>query len=529
MRKIKASLVSTLRKEQFYACLLGLYCVYYLFTSLSLAWDFTTDDAYISFIYARQFANGYGLHWHEALPLVEGYSSFLWVMIATLIMKLHMPLIVTLKYIATLSLTAGLFFLYRLARLFFTPLLAMLPIFIFSHYQGVAWWTVSGMESMLYCALSLLLIWQSAVALGYSNYSEGQRSPKNLCIRAWIITNITLFLLGLTRFEGVVWAIPVRVFLLCELRQVRVRDLFYESKTLYLWLGSTFFCFILPYVIYYVWRFNYFGHWIPNSYLCKALIIGQVGVLNLDYLEVIMPLIIASVPYCLAPKDCRHILLWLPSVLYALMLWQADPVVAYYLRLFLAPFALLTVLSVLGVNQFLHYFEYKTWRLKIITCLTIIGLTLIFIPNNDTQNIQHLVQHYQERSQLRMITTKILNEQAATGATVLLNDCGQIPFNARPDIRFIDAQCLNNTELTEAPYKHNLRLYAEHLDKQVKPDWVIITYYPLRAHHYDFLTELLEEKHFFKHYQLIETLKSGVLVSGGHKTIDYVYLIYKRK
>ena len=42
---------------------------------------FLTDDAYISFRYARNFAQGHGLVFNVGAPPVEGYTNFLWVVV----------------------------------------------------------------------------------------------------------------------------------------------------------------------------------------------------------------------------------------------------------------------------------------------------------------------------------------------------------------------------------------------------------------------------------------------------------------
>src|SRR5690348_12188698 len=42
---------------------------------------FLTDDSYISFRYARNFAHGYGLVFNPGYEHVEGYSNFLWVVL----------------------------------------------------------------------------------------------------------------------------------------------------------------------------------------------------------------------------------------------------------------------------------------------------------------------------------------------------------------------------------------------------------------------------------------------------------------
>ncbi|MGL5742094.1 MAG: protein LphB [Legionella sp.] len=515
------------RKELLLAYLLAAYCVYYLFTYLSLAWEFTTDDAYISWFYARQLVHGRGLHWHEHLPIVEGYSNFLWVILTTGVMKLHLPVVATMKLISITSLASGLFFLYRLSRLFFSPLVAMLPVFLFSYYEGVVWWTMSGLETSFYCALSILLIWQCAKAFGYSVVLKEHTRSTHSSTWSWIFTNITLLLLGLTRFEGLIWGVPVAVFAICHIKRMGFSIFARGYKITYVWGMITFVCFILPYAIYFIWRFNYFGYWIPNSYYCKIFTPGQSGRVDFDYFQITIPLIVCSLPYFLSSKDCRHLLLWLPSVLYGLMLWQVDPIVTYYLRLFLAPFALFTLLPVLGIYQL----QIDTWDKKVTTSVIIILLTIIVIPGNNSRYMHTFMSEYAHRNQMRMDVAKILNVKSKKGDTVLLNDTGIIPFYARPDLRFIDSQCLNNATLAHGHF-HPLNLYANYLHHQLKPNWVIVSQYPLEIHHEDFLTELLNKSHFFADYQQVAKLsveKCASEATCSQKKVDYIYLIYQRQ
>lgn len=337
------------RRKTILVLLIAIYCAYDLMVALYTAWDFTTDDAYISWYYARQLASGKGLLWHATLPPVEGYSNFLWIIIAASVIKLQLPLVSSMKVISCCSLGLSLLFLYRLARLFCSPLLSILPVFLFSHYTGVAWWTVSGLETLFYCALSLALIWQCTLAFGYHTVNDSHWINRFSLdsTNHWIITNVLLLLLSLTRFEGIIWIIPLAVFIGCQYLRDHRELVFKDHKRLFLWVSITFVCFTLPYLVYFIWRLIYFGHWIPNSYRCKALAYGQFLAVDLDYFLFITPLLILSVPYLLsAKKDCRHSLLWLPSVLYSLLLWKANPVVTYGLRLFLSPFALFSILPV---------------------------------------------------------------------------------------------------------------------------------------------------------------------------------------
>lgn len=510
--------------------LLAIYCAYDVANGLIAAWGFTTDDVYISLVYARQLVSGKGLLWPGSTFPVEGYSNFLWVLIAALAIKLKFPLIASMKIISCLCLGAGLVFMYRLGRLFFSPLLAMLPVFIFSHYYGVIWWTVSGLETMLYFSLSLVLVLQIVLAFGYQINNDSKLTDSRISTRAWLIANITLLLLSLTRFEGLIWTVPVLVFALCESRYGRLKDFFLSNELVYLWGRISLICFIVPYCGYFIWRLYYFGHFIPNSFTCKALSTGQFFVIDLDYVQVIISLIVASLPYLISKKDCRHVLLWMPSVLYAAMLWNADPVITYLLRLFMAPLALYSLLAVLGVQELVNYFKLSEWVSKLIISLVIILITCLFIQGNNVHHLQRFVAYYQEKIKNRLQVANILNTQATKGASVLVGDCGVIPFNTREDIRIIDSQCLNNYEMARFPYRNNLELYAKYLEEQIKPDWVITNYYPLDSHG-DILGDFLKERNFLENYQLVATLKSGTNTDpeGNHKIIDYIYEIYKRR
>ncbi|CEG55843.1 hypothetical protein [Legionella fallonii] len=524
----------SLRKELFLTLVIALLSLCDLVTSLVAVWGFTTDDAYIAWIYARQLVNGNGLQWHVDLPRVEGYSNFLWVIIAATVMKVKLPLISTIKMISCISLAGGLFALYRLGRLFFSPLLAILPVFMFSHFIGVSWWTVSGMESVFYCALSLLLVWQCTVAFGYQQIGAKQTdfNCSLISTRAWIVTNCTLLLLALTRFEGVIWCIPILLFIVFHLKRCGIRTVFPESKIILLWLGITFSCFLLPYAMYFIWRWNYFGYLIPNSYSCKGLVPGQLFAVDSVFLITLLPLAIVSVPYFFSLKDSRHWLLWSPSVLYAILLWKANPVITYFLRLFLGPFALFTLLPVLGISHFLDYFKLHRVDTKIVITVTVVIFTLVFIPGNDLQYLHSFIRQYKERTQIRLAVANILNTQATPGATVFFGDNGIVPFTVRNDLRFIDTDCLNNPELAHAPYKENLALYAKYIATVVKPEWVITTYEPLQSQE-NCIFKLLRKEHFFEQYQLITQLQSGWVdeqTPGHHKkTIDYIFSVYKHR
>jgi len=488
------------------------YCFYYLSVSIIVCWPFTTDDAYISWTYARQLAQGMGLDWQPGARS-EGYSNFLWVIINFILLKLHISLPVGCKLISLASLGVTLGGIYRISRFFVSPLLAILPVFIFSHYIGVAWWTVSGLETLFYCALAVSLIWQLFVLIT-------KASSQDVSLTTWAGCNLFLLLLALTRFEGLIWWIPVLGVLGCQFKDTRA-----ITKSLVIKMFAvTFVVFIAPYGLYLAWRWFYFGTLLPNSYSCKALT-GSVGIVDLDFIRVLMPLVIASLPcFLLPPRDCRYWALLSPVLVYLVLLLQAESVAAYLGRLFMAPLALYSVLAMLGIQKLLLYCRINDWEMKLITCFTLLVITFTLIPGNQLSLLKHSVTEYQSRVRNRLAVVQLLNKEGSQGARVLLGDCGLIPFYARPDLRFIDSQCLNNPELVRALREKRLDVYLAKLTTE-RPEWIIINKPVLDAGH-DVVISGLIAKGMLYHYKLIAMMHAR---SQAHEAPQQYYEVYRLK
>jgi hypothetical protein len=401
------------------------------------AWPFTTDDAYISWRYAHHLIQGEGLRWNPAELPIEGYSNFLWVLLCALFMKLGLPIGMMMKSIACLSLIAALTFLYQLSRSFLSPLLATLPIYVLSHYIGIIWWTVSGLETSFFIALLLFTIWQATRAAGYEKLPITFRHlpVHRYNTHAWLACCLSLTLLCMTRFDGILWGILIVLFMGCEIKQSASSQSNLERH----WknIGFIFlFCFAVPYALYFAWRIYYFKQALPNSYAREFLAQDNFDLVR-DYFWIALPCVILGLPYFFVRKDCRHLLLWLPSLLYALLLLHADPNAAYYNRLFLGAFALLVLLPILGVHAFFNYFHFREKNNALISTLVIVLFTYLFIPTHSLFTIDLAVKQYQQRSYMRLKIARKINEDVRKNSRVLLADCGIIPFFARKDIQFI--------------------------------------------------------------------------------------------
>lgn len=491
------------------------------------AWTFTTDDAFISWRYARHLAEGHGLHWNTAGVAVEGYSNFAWVLLVSLFIKLGMPIAASVKCFACLSLIAALVFLYQLSRTFLSLLPSTLPVYLLSHYNGVVWWTVSGLETSFFIALALFVTWQSVRAMGFLKMNENpmQENTQFYNENAWILTCFGLTLMGLTRFDGVIWTIIIASFIGCSMWRSAKLKHHYRSLLI---IFIVFFA--LPYAIYFAWRIVYFEQVLPNSYACKVFARGYMFQLIIDYLPIAFPCLVLSLPYFFADKDCRHLLLWLPSLLYALLLYHADPVIAHYNRLFLGAFSVFVLLPVLGIYEFFSYFHFQAKNNALASSLVILLFTCVFIPVNEINVIKTAVEHYQQRSNMRKQIAQQLNRDAPIGARVLLADCGVIPFFARSDLMFIDSLCLNNKDMTSKTW-HSLPLYANYMKEVIKPEWIIDTYYP-KLQHGNELTSDLQKIGFFNDYTLLTTYQSHrfsyLRDTPTEQETDFVYRLYTR-
>lgn len=513
--------------ERILAALILIAVGFQLVISCYHAWTFTTDDAFISWRYARHLAEGRGLHWNPVGVAVEGYSNFAWVIIASLFIKLGLPIATSVKFFSCISLIASLAFLYQLSRTFLSLLPATLPVYIFSHYNGVIWWTISGLETSFFVALVLFVTWQSVRAMGFvkMNKKSNPVITQFYNANAWILTCLGLTLLALTRFDGIVWVVIVGMFVSCTM----LRSATLKHHYLSLLIIFTIF-FALPYTTYFAWRIYYFEQFLPNSYACKAVASGYMFQLIIDYFPLAFPCLVLSLPYFFADKDCRHLLLWLPSLLYALLLYQADPVIAHYNRLFLGAFSVFVLLPVLGIQEFFSYFHYQAKNNALASSLVILLFTCVFIPGNQIKVIKTAVEHYQQRSNVRQQIAQQLNRAAPIGAHVLLADCGVIPFFARNDLMFIDSLCLNNKDMTSKTW-HSLPLYAKYIQGVIKPEWVIDTYYP-KLQHGNMLNSELQKIGFFNDYTLLTTYESHrfsyVRDTPTEQEADFVYRLYTR-
>ena len=231
---------------------------------------YTSDDAYISYRYARNLSDGAGIVWNPG-EHVEGYSNFLWVAVLAGLHVLGANIVLSGRWLG-IALAAGCAALtYRLTRDLFpgedggdgqgAGLVAAL-LLAASGVWGL--WASAGLESPLFALLALI-----AVLLHLGERPAASRGRP----RQWApISGAVWALAAMTRPEGVLLFAISGAFKLADATMAvraeaaNVRAVLRCFLPVLVWMAG----FAVIFVPYFVWRFDTFGWIFPNTYYAKV-------------------------------------------------------------------------------------------------------------------------------------------------------------------------------------------------------------------------------------------------------------------
>jgi hypothetical protein len=461
------------------------FILFYLFVlQIKAVWPFTIDDMYISLRYAKHWWEGYGLVWNVGELPVEGYSNFSFVLLARLALSLGYDPIIVLKGIGGVGLFYTCFAIYAIARMWFLPRLAIIPCLWLLMYKGQILWSVSGLETTIYQALICSAVFFIFHGLGYCAYPKPKEDAR---IKSFIFAAVLLAAASVTRPEAPALMLLFSLLLFSNginftyvgrlIRGIHVD--FTDSadkprnvglKKIVVVFLCTFLCCFAP---YFLWRLYYYGRLFPNPVYCKGLAPFSTFVLDKQYLQLIWPFALLTIPALWRQQDSRYYFLGFPSVLYLLLLIGADPIVAFDNRLFLTAFALLLPLALLGMSALVAMYLPKQDSISNVAMY--VGsflLAFFFIPMFSLNDYRNFTQNPIAGEHLRQDVVRWLKENIASGSKVVLADSGLIPYKS--SYAFIDSYCLNNREMTRPP----MTTMYERLCKQVinnKSDVIILT------------------------------------------------------
>lgn len=247
------------RTSRWLVALLFLVAAVLLVLGWKLLW-FLADDAFISFRYVSNSRLGFGYVWN-APPFrpVEGYTSFLWVVLLDVVWRMTgvappaTANIMTLLFsLLTLGLTCHL-----VLRLPWRPelrpwrhaLLALVLLGIVTHRTFLTW-ASSGFETALFGFL--VLAWM-AIVLG-GDLDNGKTT---------LTAGLLAALLALTRPEGILFALSTLALLGMQMGPGRRRG--------WRWDGAWGVVPLLLVPAHLLWRHGFYGTWLPNTYHAKVV------------------------------------------------------------------------------------------------------------------------------------------------------------------------------------------------------------------------------------------------------------------
>ncbi len=220
----------------------------------AVAW-FLCDDAFISFRYARNLLEGHGLVFNPG-EYVEGYTNLLWVLeLAALWKVLGIPPEQAAPWLSV-ACTVGV--------------VAMLGVWLVRLPQLRHRWLVAWMAFGLLCSSATFAVWTSGGGLETRQFTLFIVVAV-VCLSLWrtgrwglVVASLSLALAAYTRPEGLlIGSVCIGWFALQSMADAgRARP---DWKRL-AWLAMPF---IVLVAAHYLFRYAYYGEWLPNTYYAK--------------------------------------------------------------------------------------------------------------------------------------------------------------------------------------------------------------------------------------------------------------------
>lgn len=403
--------------------------VHAAFFSHALAFD-AVDDAYISFRYARNLANGDGLVFNPG-ERVEGYTNFLWTVLLAPFIGIGLPagpisIALGLGF-AVGTLWLAVRFLHAVGASSTSPY-GLFAAALLTVDGSFVLWSVSGMETAMFAFLVL------AGSLVYLR--ELRHEPRF----PW--SGLLFAAAAMTRPEGLLW-FGLTVAHAGLYRLVQERRL--PTRTDILRIGS----FGLVYGGYFLWRYSYYGYLLPNTFYAKVTLEEtqaqyQRGV---EHVRAFAGYHVAwiTVPLALATLVRRRARWWASYLVLVVAVYVGyiayvggDWSVGRFFVPVLAPFYLLVAAGTATIAERLQRglakrFDKSLDGWRVVSSIALIGLlALVFWGASIRGEYQHFIQPFDAARATRARTQmgKWLRENVERGTLIAVDAAGQVPYHS---------------------------------------------------------------------------------------------------
>lgn len=224
--------------------------VFVLSVSLTTTPEYPVDDAYISFRYSKNWAQGYGPVFNPGAR-VEGYSSFLWIVFLSLLFRMGVTLPLAARLLSIIAMITIFWILLERganrSKHFGCWLLMVGATLFIATSPSTLFNVLSGTESPMAALLVLLGVY----------LLQAPFHP--------LLSPLVLLLLSLTRPEGIF--VSLAILAVEFVVQILVRA---DRRRIYkislMWAVGL----VIPYALYIGWRIWFYGYPLPNTIYAKS-------------------------------------------------------------------------------------------------------------------------------------------------------------------------------------------------------------------------------------------------------------------
>ena len=422
--------------------------------------NFTIDDTFITFRYANNLAKGFGPTFNPGWMPVEGYTTFLWMLIMSIPHLIGLDALIFSKLLGiALGELAIIFAMLISAEICdvtspYQKLMAgaVTSLFIAAYYP-MAIHSVSGMETILFTAVLSGVIYCALVP--------------EINKKTAILTAIMMLLLGLTRPEGNLLNAGILVVVFLNQPQMQRRTLVYAVLLFY----------VLPGIVYFYWRMSFYQFFLPLPYYAKLGVYHRPeGIADvISYSLTILPPIIFFLLYTVRQANPKVWTVAVPVILLLVFYLFPMHIMGVYARFIFPSSPLLYALAGAGV---INFFVTSQWleagarsiTVKTVFVITSIGLIALSPLANITTTIK---QSGGERNPIApyIYFGRYLKAFPSTRPmTLAIGDAGAIPYYSEWNI--IDLTGLTDPNTLFAA---SARRYLNYVFRH-DPDLVILTF-----------------------------------------------------
>ena len=470
-----------------------------------LFWNFTIDDAFISFRYAKNLFFNQEIVFNIGEAPVEGYSNFLWVLWVALSFVFNLEIAFFSKVSGLIFCHLSVIILYKLAfRISKSQNLSYIVVLFYVLTPNIALWSVGGLETSLFSLLLLVSAYFFILDISVR---------KNRLIK---LSPFSFTLLSLTRHEGAVLfgvSLMFITYIFIKSKEIDIK----RRILLIICFGGTY---ILAYAPYFLWRIVYYGNILPHTFVAKQTgfdllsLLGRV-IFYLPLIIILFPTFLLFWFYFIIHNKCRIksknqqfiilIILTLSIILLFLTSWMPGfrftvPLIPFVYLLLPKP---LSFIITAYKSKFKFQILSKNFKYFTISIICIFNISQIF-------TFYPLVNLYGVGiKECNMVLGKWINENSSNNASLAVWDAGALPFYS--DIRTIDIypDSLQDLHLFNNPED------ADYIFDQN------ITFLILNDEYFDYITTDIR---FISNYHLI--FYAQFYYADVYYGRDYIYQMY---